>query len=244
MSTFTYKYGAYEHDPGEIIDFQWQEEAHHTERGWRDTSTTTAVLSGLLLGNDRAEISTKIEKLRSAYEYNQKVFGLYDPDDVATRYVMDPTNWRLLIGPRVSVLDWPVGSMEEMVVKRAFKITVTGIWASQESEIIQYHENIANTGTTGPWWRSQNIVNGEPQAYAIWPKTTQKIVQEGYSLGFSGYYLAGATPNPLIPSQYEHLDQREEKVAKPLHLGRDWVYFPASWRYVFEVPNYTFVLPQ
>lgn len=243
MSNFVYKYGAYEHEPGEVVDFKWKSTAHHTARGWRDTSTTVAVLDGILLGCDYAEVQKKIDDLVAEYQWNQKKFALYYPNGQETKYVIDPADPRCLVGPSVRVIDWPVGSQEELVVKRAFRITLTAIWASQEDEIIEYQEKISHVGMAGEIYRWQYCVNMPPQDYTVWPWTTMQIIQEGHSVGFSGYYMVAPGPHPLLPVQYEHLEKRIEAPGKPLHLGRDWVYFPYSWRYVFEVPVYTFVIP-
>jgi hypothetical protein len=145
-------------------------------------------------------------------------------------------------GPRVACFELPTNQMEQMVIQRDFVITLEQLHEACENQIIEYTENYTNIGGQRVW-RVQNIVNGMPRYYDVWENTSTRIIQEGHSIGFHGWYVDGAFPTPLIPSQFEHLDLREIQVGSPIHMGHSWLYYPLKWRFVFEVPTYMIAYP-
>lgn len=233
-----FKYGDYTHEAGEVVDMRWEQNPNHTRRGWRDTSLTKVTLFVQLQACDWPSLKAKIDALSEAYSVNEQLFEVLDENGAQTRHVLDPNNALSIRGPRVACFELPTNQMEQMVVQRDFVITLEQLHEACENQIIEFHESFTNTGTCGPMWRSQNIVNGAPRAFEIWPRTTQTIIQEGHSVGFNGWYVDGAVPTPLIDSQYEHLEQRMIEPISPIHLGYSWLYYGLKWRFVFEVPTY------
>lgn len=231
MAAFEYRYGDYTHEDGEITDFRWEVVPNHTTRGARHTTTVRATLKGQFLGCTYSEIYNKIHQFGQAYQTNGRKFGLYHPDGSPTKHIMDPADQYVMVGPRVVLLDFPDGTMEELVVKREFTVVLETIRDEAESQIIFYDEKITHIGVCGPIWAAQNTMYG-PRSYIIWPASTQTIVQEGSSVGFHGYYLAGAVP--IMGWAYEHLEKRIDEPGKPLHLGKYFVYYPWRWRFEFE----------
>jgi hypothetical protein len=240
MSTFVYKYGGHSHEVGEIIDFVWEKECHHTKRGRRDTSTLRATLKGQLLGCTYQEIRTAITALEKAYAYNGMKFVLSNPDGTDSAYVMDPTDPLMLVPPRIASISFPNGTREEMVATREFVIVLECVRKDVESEIIEYYEEIRHVGMTGAHWVFAQTLTGVVP-YQVWVSGTQRIIQDGYSVGMQGYYLAGATP--ILGPAYEHVDCRVETLGKPLHLGNSFVYYPAKWHYEFETSVPMLLMP-
>ncbi|MCU0872011.1 MAG: hypothetical protein MUE50_06665 [Pirellulaceae bacterium] len=239
MSTFTYKYGSYTHEVGEITDFRYQLLPHMTRRALRDTNLVRATLTGRFLGCDYSEIKTKIANFLDAYGTNNRKFAMYHPDGSETRYVLDPADEYLIAGPYVVDCDWPTGEGAEYVTKRDFRIVLEGIVVSLEDQVIQFEESVRHVGTAMPSWEYQNTLAG-PIAYQIWPATTMMVIQSGSSIGFGGYYAPGWLANfetlviPVLPLQYEHAERRIETLGAPLVFPRKRAYYPAQWQYTFE----------
>lgn len=238
-----YRYGALTHTEGEVIDHRITNVAHHTKRGWRDTCVRRVEQHIQVLGCTEAEVEARVQTiLNYYYDHNDEKWGIY-LDGAETHCIMDPASAQTIRGPMVVDVAFLSGSMEEMVVKREFSVTLEWMYLADESQIIEYDERISHFGNGALMTRWQNTVNLGPRQYIVWPSTTMTIVQEGTSLGLSNYYLAGAVPHPLIAPQYEHQERRIDQPGKPLHLGNKWLYYPWHWRFEFEVPAYTLVLP-
>jgi len=256
VSNFLYNYGNYTHEVGEIYDFVWQQVPHTTKRLRRDTALYRITLRGRLLIDDGCtwtNIRDKISDLMAAYRLeNDRKFSVTDPDGNDTAYVLDPnTDGDILSGPYLVNFTYPHGSIEEFVVKRDFTIVLECVRVELESQIIEYEEHVSHYGNCMREWTTQNVLNPfTSRSYTTWDKTTQTIVQKGHSVGFDGYYAPGwlygwqtlAVPvlNPVI---YEHPGRRVEVPGKPIKMGNQFVYYPASWMYVYESLQPQFVTP-
>lgn len=242
--TIQYRYGGLTHEDGEVVDHRITQVAHHTKRSWRDTAVMSVELHIQVIKCTEAEVNARVDEILGYYIGNNDVkWGIYLSDGSESLHIIDPADPRTIRGPMVVDARFKSGSQEEMVVKREFSITLEWLYLCPESEIIEYEEKITHYGNGGGAWRMQNVVNGPPRDYWVWPATSMIIVQEGTSKGLEGYYLTGSFPHPLIPPQWEHQEQRIITPGKPLHLGNRFLYYPWHWRFVFEVPVYTLAIP-
>jgi hypothetical protein len=106
---------------------------------------------------------------------------------------------------------------------------------------VDFRETIRKVGTCGPrfaWTEFQTIA---PQRQLIHQYTTQKIIQEGYAIGFSGYITA---PGALLPG-IEDQDLQTIEVESPEFAGRRYINYMTRWRYVMTagvnqslIPNF------
>jgi hypothetical protein len=270
--TFRYKYGSFTHEAGSVTDFRWQTIPHYTQRGKVDVSLYRITLTGELIctdGDNWQDIRDKIYNLRSAYLVNGLPFALINPDNTLSSYNLDPTYDEAIVnGPYVTDIDFPTGTIEEMVVKREWKVVLECLRLEPESLRIEYEERIRHLGTCAESWAYAPVWTGLLRKYQTRRATTQMVVQEGRSVGLTGYYLPGyVSPGwptypslpgwptwpvpsggttfgvPAYPPIHEHLESREETLGKPLRLGRYFLYYPANWRYHYEVPSPLLIQP-
>ena len=240
-----YHYGDFTHEEGEVVDMRWEEMPNHTRRGWRDTVLKRVTMQVQLQGCDWATLSAKIDALSEAYSVNENKFWISDENGNDTRHVLDPNDVNSIRGPRVSCFELPTAQMEQLVIQRDFVITLEMLYEACENEIIEYHESIRNIGGAQAW-RSQRLINGVPRRYIVWANADKTIIQEGYSVGFHGWYVDGAVPTPLISDPtFEFADRRVIEPISPLHLGYSWLYYGLRWHFEFEVPSGTdIIVPQ
>lgn len=232
-----YHYGDYTHEAGEVVDMKWEQHPNHTRRGWRDTLLNKCTLFVQLQGCDWATLSAKIDALSEAYSVNEQRFWISDENGQDTRHVMDPANPLSIRGPRVSCFELPTNQMEQMVIQRDFVITLEMLLEACENQIIEYEESVINFPGQSVW-RSQRIVNGRPRSYIVWDDANTRVIQQGHSIGFNGWYVDGAVPSPMIADPaYEHEDRRVIEVINPLHYGYSWLYYGLKWRFEFEIPS-------
>ena len=232
----SYHYGSYTHESGSVVDMRWEEMPNHTRRGWRDTVLKRCTLFVQLQACSQGELATKINALSEAYSVNEYPFWIDYADGSTTRHVLDPTDANSIRGPRVSAFELPTAQMEQLVVLRDFVITIEMLYEACENQIIEYQETIINLPGRSVW-RSQRIVNGSPRSYVVWNNSNTRIIQEGHSVGFRGWYDAGAYPNPAIADPaYEHEEARRLSVVSPLHYGYSWLYYALEWHFEFEIP--------
>jgi hypothetical protein len=243
MSTFLYKYGSYTHEVGEVTDFRWQILPNMTRRAHRDTLLARATLTGRFLCDGTTEMKTKIANFLDAYSTNNKAFGLYHPDGSLSRCYLDPADPTLIAGPYVVEVDFPTGEGAEYVTKRDWRVVLEGIALSLEAQVVQFEESVRHVGTALTAFAFQNTLAG-PRVYAIWPATTQMIIQSGSAVGIEGYYAPGWIAGldtivmPILPAilgtAFEHLDRRIETLGAPLVMPRKRIYYPSQWQYVYE----------
>ena len=238
-----YKYGDHTHATGEVTDMHWQEIAHMTSRGRRDTSLTRVRLNVELQACTWAGLKAKIDALYSAYTQNDVKFGMVDSNGADTKYVLDPFNPNMMRGPYVTDITCPTASMEEMVIKREFVITLEAMFAAPESQIIFYDSKVTTIGTAiVPTWVMQPLANGAIRRYQVWNLAPQRIIQTGNSIGFDGYYELGMVP--VLGSDFEHEDLRMIEYGKPRKIGlNDFFYYPMRWRFVFEAVTPQTIVP-
>ena len=240
--------GAYTHEVGEPIDFEYINDVNHTKRGWADTMTARATIKGRTSGDGWAVLKPKLIALENAYKQQADVpFGLLHPDGTPTRQYMDPADPNCLRGPYIKHISYPHGTDAEYVSWRDWVIVVEAIYAACESQIIHYEETVRHVGTCDAAWASQYTLMG-PRSYFTWPATSMHIIQSGYSIGFDAPYLPGIWGGnwggiPVLPVQFEHLERRVAEPIKPLHLGRAFVYHGWRWEYCFESGLFTIQTP-
>lgn len=263
MSTFTYKYGSHTHEVGEVTDFVWERMAHTTERAQRDIAIYRVTLRGMFLVTEDSQTWTKLRDdvaaFVEAYSQNDVKFAVVNPDNTDSNHVLDPdTDPDITKGPYVTGWKYPQGTIEEMIAKREWEVTLECLRLEPESQIIKYEENVRHIGTCDMAWQSQNRVNGLPVSYPVYPATTQTIIQEGNSIGLEGYYLpgwvnniwAGGAADTTVPfgvrvlgDQYEHKERRMQVLGKPVKVGRYFLYWPAKWKYTFEKGDAPALIP-
>ena len=238
-----YKYGSFQHLDGEVIGFSFEKLPHMTDRGARDYSVLRAELLIRALGEDWEEIKAREKAICDAYAFNGREFGLFCPDGTTTKNYMPASGPNVIVPPYIAKGPiMPTGEREEYVTKRDIQVVLESIVADPESQIVAYTETIRHVGNCGPQWVShKTLVN--TLFYSVYPASTQWIIQSGASIGFAGYYLAGAVP--ILPSQYEHMERRVDIPGKPKRWT-NWVwgspvavqgaYYPWEWEYVFETP--------
>lgn len=248
MADFTYTYGNFTHLSGEVVDCRFEREPHYTRRNRRDITKVRVSLKIMALGCTYTEILARELKIYEAYMFSGQGFAMRAPNGELTSVWLPasgvtPGNGEVIVPPKViSGPTLPSTAMEEGVVARTIEVVLESIWAEVESEIIHYEENISRLGNCGPAWVAQNTFSG-PIGYQVWPATTQMIVQSGESIGFDGYYLAGAVP--ALGPAYEHMEQRVEELGKPIKFGpSSFLYYPAKWKYVFELNSPVVIWPQ
>jgi hypothetical protein len=256
VTNFLYKYGSFTHEVGSVTDFTWKHRAHNTQRGQRDISLYRITLSGSLLcmtGNTWQEIRDKILALRTAYLTNDLKFSLINPDGTDSSYRLDPfTDPAILKGPYVAEVDFPTGTIEEMLVKREWKVVLECLRLEPESQIIEYEETVKHYGSPYGAWASALTLQAVRQ-YITQFQSTKLIVQEGRSVGLEGYYATGwwnGWPTFAIPvisdPLLQHMERKEEHLGKPIlyppsdmtpRLNRKFLYYPGAWKYVYEVAD-------
>ena len=239
-----FKYGAYQHDPGEITDFRWEVIPHITRRAHRDTLLARATLTGRFLACGWSEIATKVAAMLDAYIVSGNDFGLYHPDGTLSRCYLAPSvDSTLIAGPYVTELQFPTGEMAEYCTKRDWKIVLEGIALSIEQQVVQFEESVRHVGNCADAFAFQNTLL-TPVPYRIWPATTQMVVQSGSAIAVEGYYAPGwlngldtmvmPIVGAIIGTSFEHLERRVETLGAPLVMPRKRIYYPNQWSYTYE----------
>ena len=243
------RYGAFEFDPGECTMARFEWIPHYSERGRRDLNYFRVTLQGVLGGCSESDISAKINAFLNAFEVNGEELALYDSSGNKTRHYLATTEPAVVQSPKVIYQSWPEGGRGQYQTVRDFTVVMEAISIGDEAVLTSYHETIQNIGISYAWW-----VPVKTQAGIRWknvyPTTGQVVIQEGYAVGLTGYYIQPPIYSPVGVNFRERAFEHEENPGTPKLVGDPlghwpFLYYPSNWRYVwdFSVSTATYPTP-
>lgn len=229
-----WKWGAFEHEANEINVVNISVRNIHSGRGTLKHVLFTYHLRGEICNvSTVAEISSRIAAIEVAYSTEFQNCGLYI-DGVATAHVLANNHPNNISGNRIIQRpSFPEGGAVEYATGRVYDIVIQALFASPESQIIEFNERIQYIGTGGPRVDVRDMVKGPPKLYQRCQRTAQRIIQSGSSVGFNAYLEPSG---PLYPN-YEHVDQRVLIQGSPEFRGQQYSEFPMQWAFYMSNPN-------
>lgn len=232
MSGLVFRYGNYEHPPGEVTISSITSSVEFSDRGTPNKRKFQWTIQGEKLGDDIDDLTRKLAALERAYERQGQNAGLYQSGGTATVHRL--TNGDALGGVRSHGVSYPQGDGVEYVTSRTFSITLEAEYLitdpGKDSGVLEFNETLSFTGTCGPRTIFLFPISGPPEKQTVQGTTTQKIVQSGSATGRNKY---PAIPKPMFPAA-EHVEMRQITLSGPKNSGGDSSEFGASWSYSFE----------
>lgn len=192
----------YAHQPGEAgITFTVEQERSKW-RGRRYARRHKMVVYGALSCNHETKtLSEQIDEFIAAYAVDGLTLALYDDSNNMTQHALDATDSGLIEGPFIKVRSWPKGDNGEYASKRSYVIEGEALYYDFEDTdpwagIIKYQESFQYYGNGGPERRWVYDQSSQQWEYDIIPSTRVRLIQQGHSIGYSGYALP---LNPVEP---------------------------------------------
>lgn len=229
-----FKWGSYSHPANEINLVNIDVRNHHSGRGQLHNVLFTYYLRGEICDDSTADITSRIAEIESAYSVEGQDCGLYIDASTPTQHVLTNNHPNNLSGNRIIQRpSFPEGGPTEYATGRTYSIIIQALFASPESQVIEYQESVEFYGDCGADVEVWHPIRGAPRLYQRSERTAQRIVQRGHSVGFNGY----AEPfGPLYP-QYEHRNKRYWKRGSPIFRGRQFTNWPMEWAFVMTAPT-------
>jgi hypothetical protein len=226
------RFGNYRHDDNEVrlsIDRRAELTAAKVPYVW----TTRWTLDGLLVGDDVADITTKINALEAAYKVRGVDAELLTSEGGVTAHRMlsaASVGGIRVIGPP----SYPDGSGAEYTTWRRYSITIEADFPvnpnDPSTQILDWNE-VYETSGGGPLYGYTQPIKGSPIRQTIREQTTYKATQSGSAVG----YLARPTPPaPIWPGAL--IEQPRIMKVSPKRNGSGFQEFAISWSYQFEAP--------
>ena len=194
---FTFFYGDYEHEKGEVYPQAIQVIPRINDDGVRWASLYRMQVAGDFCSSDGtqltvAQISTRISALNDAYQFDYKDCGFKDPDGNLTPHRMDTNDVYNLSGNRIVRRSWDNVMPTEYANTRSFSVTIESLFQENYTEILAFREATTKRGTGGPIWKMYNLWDGTP--YKEFITNTSKVthVQTGTIIGMNTW------PDPLL----------------------------------------------
>lgn len=192
--------------------------------------TTTARVSGQLLGSGAQEISRLQYQLEAVLSQEGADMKLLDENGAATS-VRLLSKGAEFPGVVVTSFDFPEPGNGDMVTGRAFTFTAEATYPAGKSNVISYSEAVDTQGTGGPKINWQQSFNGSPLPVRLYPVTMTTVVQSGQAVG---YYDYPNIPSLVLPEAYLDSEVPAVRRSSPKINGTE---FPIAWRYVFRFPG-------
>lgn len=242
-------YGNYVHEKGEVYpeaieiiprfgpegvrwgaDFIWRLRGNFFHDPTQSSELTTA------------QVGTKIEALRTAYNRTGQNCGFLLDDGTQSKHVLNSNDTYNLSGNRVTRRSWDNLSECEYANTRSFSFTIQALYQMADSNLISYNEGISKTGTGGPTWKVRANWRGIPYKHYLTKQSKVVHVQQGEIVSLGGWFAA---PAPYWPNE-EMEEHRVITMHSPRHHGRTGgspTHYRMTYKYVFERlgpdPNFT-----
>jgi hypothetical protein len=210
----------------------------HSPRGLRVKRIETLYLTGEIMADGSSEVLEQIQEIIDAFSLDYRSARLYLDDGTITPHGLNNDDPGNMTGVRVIERSWPKGGPEELANMRTFHVTLQAEFADAESQLLEWNETVEYFGNAGPRWEAVDTYFGPYQNLQCL-STSQRIVQSGFALGFTGYVLP---PGPLIPN-IEHQDRRYVKLGSGKMQGQMAAYYPTWWTYYHTALAYTETFP-
>ncbi len=227
-------YGAYNHPAGEINVVNLTVRNVHSGRGQQKHVLFTYHLRGEICNaSTTAEITARLIELEQVYSVEGQNCGLFIDASTPTAHILRNDHPNNISGNRVIQRpSYPEGGAVEYATGRVYTIVIQAVFASPESQILEYNERIQYVGDGGPLVDVRNMVRGAPRLYPRCERTAQRIIQSGNSVGFNGYV---EPLGPIFPS-YEHRDQQTWIYGTPEFKGQQYSEYPMQWAFYMSSP--------
>lgn len=253
MAGTVLKYGDYEHPENEVNLVRFECIQLRSPRNKQIAKLYRMYVSGEIQADTFQGIYDRVQELIETYYYERKGAVSYWINGVKTQHgLLNDAAQGSMTGVRIINRSWPHGRPSEWVNARNFSITFEEIVAiasgvneageanpDADAQTLKWSEQIYWQGTTGPYWRYRVTQNGM-QRETIFPRMPMRLIQVGDNIGYQGYVVP---PGPILGTDFEHGESRVVVPGTPVWQGLQNGYFPFSWRYEFEVPDYIEKLP-
>lgn len=223
------RFGPYSHDDQEVklaIDRQ----SLLTSAGVPYAYTESWTIEGMLIGDDVADITTKIKALELAYKRRNVDAVLLDSTTQTAHKLIDAN---CLGGIRVvAPPSFPEGGNAEYTTWRTYRIVLEADVPVNEgdpaTQVLSWRETVETSGG-GPLYAWTTPINGIPQRQVVRARTTYRATQSGQAVGYTAYPTPSA---PLWPGSL--MERPRIQRQSPQRRGNDFQEFAISWSYVFE----------
>lgn len=187
------------------------------------------VITGTRHGANTAAIVSKIQAVENAVANDYR--------DLTFSSGHQLLNANTISGCKVEQFEWlsgieygDPGSGVELVMRRTWRLIITGDVLDSEHDILEWYESVRTVGTGGLRWIMMGSLTGPVQIQEVQLWTPYLTIQSGFGKGHLAYPVPAT---PIWPS-FEHVERRDIQYGTPefhTNYNTDWA---VRWRYVFE----------
>jgi hypothetical protein len=223
-------YGSYLHDLAECT-VQIGREALTDQAGRHYGDRHRWTVSGFLVADTQAALTTAIEALTRAYQKDFQPVQLQLPDGTVSAHHLPAVSkiggTKVISGPSFND-----GGRAEYTTFRTYEIVLeheAELPTTPRNLVIAWAETLSFAGG-GPRDLFLQPLNGVPQKQRVADATPWKVTQQGSAVGL----LAYPVPAPPLWPAAEHRDQRVITNKHPKRVGSKFSEFEVTWGYQFE----------
>lgn len=235
-----FRFGSKNHVANEIWGIQHTKRYKRSQRGRRISTVSRLNIQGTVKASTEADLHAAIGNIENSYLLdliNSGEAGLVHSDGTPTEHYWPAVD--AMNGIEILQLDWPEWNEGEYATGRTFSIVLQAEFRQAESQLLWAEETLQFEGNTGPDWYMQESQVDLPYRDYTQLYTPQRIIQQGYTLGYEGYVLP---PPPLFG--YEKERRRIYTPMGPrLRLRNGDYEFGWRYSYAFEMPTYNSGFP-
>lgn len=190
---------------------------------FRSNTTRRITLDGWIIGDDAADLKTKVAAFEQAFSVDGGDFTVTSPAGVEVCAIRPADT---ATGLRVALRSYPDGKGIEWVTRRTFRIVLECEYAVANAGGIdgatQFSQSISYVGTGGPRFVVVETMDGMPIRQQVAARTRCSCTQQGTA---ASRIRQLTPPGPIYP---EHEKQDLRQITPPDSQGQ------ISWQYFFE----------
>jgi hypothetical protein len=230
------KWGAYAFDDNEVW-FQIIRRVVYSPRGRRMWTKHTWIVTGVKIGDDAADLTSKLTAMEIACLTDGQDLLFYDNNGAPTSHGLF-TSTCINGVQATSPVHYPGGNPgiwgtgTEYTNKRTYRVVFEGDLLHFDDDLVRSHETLSYIGNGGQLniWQESFIGLPQPQTPKLFTK--RRLIQQGSAIGLTTTPIA---PAPLFGNPYIRNDLSMTEPGTALRVGINFdTHYPLRWRYVFE----------
>jgi hypothetical protein len=190
-------------------------------------------ISGTLLADTQAEISSKIATLNDVYSNNGGSWIYRQSDGTPTRHKLLRDHPQALTDVQVERRMWPDGSPAEYATGRVFSLVLQQEIAQVESQIYEFGETVRFTGDGGYMRRAVQFPTQPVFIQDVNVYTSVTCIQQGRVVAYDGW------PDVYVPISYfpAYQTRADIRYIQPRFTGRKYEFYGIEWTYEHILPD-------
>lgn len=221
------QYDNFSFNPGEAFPAFFGQQRRYNQRGRAQSVVKRLQVQGEIVANGQDAINTRAGQILSALELEGGTV-VFKKDGGGDTHIKLASAGSFGVRILQNTLEMQE-ARAHFATALPFSITFEAEYPVSDGDpIVDYRETIGHIGTGGPRHVFQELDEGAPVEQWVSTHSPVTIIQQGFSVGYSGYLTF---PEPLYPAAVDQPDGYQHFRDNPEVSGLAFINWPIRWSY-------------